>query len=102
MKTTFRTTTITMALLFGGAMASANVAAESDEKKGKRRGPPPIAFEACAEFSEGASCAFEGRRGEVEGTCIIPPGKETLVCAPEGGPRWKRKQEESISESSTE
>ena len=53
----------------------------------KRRGPPPQAFEACADLAEGAACGFDGRRGEVTGTCFVPPrGEDTLVCAPEDAP----------------
>lgn len=55
--------------------------------RGRPHGPPPEAIEACAGFSEGDTCSFSGRRGKVEGTCIVSPrDEETLACAPEGGP----------------
>ena len=62
--------------------------AESNQGSGKRRGPPPQAFESCADQTEGEACSFAGGRSEeVTGTCIVPPkGEESLVCAPEGGP----------------
>ena len=55
-----------------------------DERGGRRGGPPPEAAEACVEQTEGAACSFSGRRGDVEGVCIIlPEGEEQLVCAPQ-------------------
>ncbi|MEM9401230.1 MAG: hypothetical protein AAGA44_01945 [Pseudomonadota bacterium] len=60
---------------------------DTDENTGeKRRGPPDVAFEACASAVEGDPCSFEGRRGEaVKGSCT-PRGEHPLVCVPEGGP----------------
>jgi hypothetical protein len=57
-----------------------------------RRGPPPQAIEACASSAQGASCSFEGFRGNVQGSCIDHPRVDGLVCAPEGrrGPWGKR------------
>lgn len=50
---------------------------------GGRGGPPEEAFEACADKADGDACSFSGRRGDVEGSCVIPRNEEeTLVCAP--------------------
>lgn len=65
----------------------------SPDGEGKRRhGPPPAAFEACANQSEGAACSFTGRRDEaVEGTCFAPPRESSaLACKPERGPDRRR------------
>ena len=48
-----------------------------------RRGPPPQAMEACADAAEGATCSFDGFRGNVQGSCIDHPRADGLVCAPE-------------------
>ena len=71
--------------------------AGSDDRQGKRRGPPPQAFEACQEQAAGAVCSFEGHRGELQGTCIVPPRdaqSEVLVCAPEGGRHQREKEQD--------
>jgi hypothetical protein len=60
--------------------------AQPDQQSGERRGPPPQAIAACADQPEGAACSFSGRRGDVTGSCIVPPQGKELVCAPEGGP----------------
>jgi hypothetical protein len=61
--------------------------AEPDQLSGERRGPPPEAIEVCTDQSEGAACTFSGHRGDVTGSCIVPPTDQNqLVCAPEGGP----------------
>ncbi len=74
-------------------LATVATAAPDESQEGKRRGPPPEAFEACATLSEGTSCTFEGRRGDLDGTCVIPRHDEqALVCAPLGG-RPDRKSE---------
>ena len=54
----------------------------------ERRGPPPEAYEACADLATGDSCEMTGRRGDtLQGACIVPKEDEdSLVCAPEGGP----------------
>lgn len=77
-----------MFLLMIISIAMMSVAnAEPGKRDGKRRGPPPEAVEACANQSEGATCQFTGRRGEVQRTCITPPnGEQTLACAPQDGP----------------
>lgn len=62
--------------------------AQPDERGGRRPPPPPQeAIDACEGKQANASCSFTGRRDDVvEGTCISPPGVDTLACAPEGGP----------------
>lgn len=52
-------------------------------EQGGRKGPPPEATQACSSSTEGAVCEFEGRRGQVSGTCIIPGNTGTaLACKP--------------------
>ncbi|MGB5247486.1 MAG: hypothetical protein WBM54_12265 [Woeseia sp.] len=78
-------TSATLILTTGMSMPAAN--ANPGERDGRRGGPPPEAFEACTAKVEGDACSFTGRRGDAEGTCIVPPrGEESLVCAPAGGP----------------
>ena len=61
--------------------------AQSGERGG-RRGPPPEALEACTDKVEGDACSFSGPRGDVEGSCIVPPrGEESLICGPADGHR---------------
>ena len=67
-------------------MLSAPLSHAQPGNGGGRHGPPPEAIEACSGKSENDSCSFSGRRGTVEGSCIVPPREETLACAPEGGP----------------
>lgn len=57
-------------------------------ERGERRGPPPEAFEACAELASGDRCEMTGRQGEtLQGSCIVPrDGEDSLVCLPDGGP----------------
>lgn len=66
-----------------------SVHAQSAGSPGERRGPPPEAFEACAELSEGDSCNMTGRRGEaLRGICIVPGDDDvTVVCLPENAPQ---------------
>jgi hypothetical protein len=69
-------------------LSSTFVNASPDQQSGERRGPPPEAIAACADHTEGVSCSFTGHRGEITGSCFVPPkDEEELVCAPEGGPR---------------
>lgn len=67
-------------------LSSTVVNAQPDQQSGERRGPPPEAIAACADLNEDAACSFSGRRGDVSGSCIVPPQGEELACAPEGGP----------------
>ena len=62
------------------------------EHRGRHPGPPPPqAFEACADLSEGDACGFSGPMEHIEGSCIIPAEFETIqVCAPTGGPSLDR------------
>jgi hypothetical protein len=55
-------------------------AGDGDGEGHKKHKPPPAAFAACKDKSEGATCTFEGRKGTVTGTCR--PGKkgQWLVC----------------------
>ncbi|WP_414981672.1 hypothetical protein [Congregibacter sp.] len=93
---------LTRALFVTGMLAVAGIslpaAAQSDEgedrQKGKRRGPPPEAIEACANQSEGQACSFTGRRGDMTGVCFAPPKEDAvLACAPGGRPPGHRERE---------
>ena len=65
--------------------------ADPGERGGGRGGPPQEAFDACVGKVEGDACAFSGRRGDAEGTCIAPPrgDEDVLACAPERGQRGR-------------
>jgi len=80
------------AALFSILMLSASQCYAKPGSGGGHRGPPPEALDACSGKSENDSCSFSGRRGTVEGSCIIPPQQESLVCAPEGGPPDRSEQ----------
>ncbi|NEX20177.1 hypothetical protein G3480_07590 [Thiorhodococcus mannitoliphagus] len=84
----------TLALAFTLCLTAPFAQAESDSQVGRRHGPPPEAFDACADQAENAACQFTGRRGDtVEGTCITPRRSDDgLVCAPEGGPPHQHAQ----------
>lgn len=57
-------------------------AAEDDEGKKKRRGPPAVALEACSALVAGDPCSFENRRGNtLDGECAERRTEE-LVCRP--------------------
>ncbi|MBK1649325.1 hypothetical protein CKO36_12100 [Rhabdochromatium marinum] len=90
-QTARRTTLVLACTLY---LAAPFAQAQPDSQGGQRHGPPPEAFDACADQLEGAVCQFTGRRGKsVEGTCFTPPGRDgELVCAPEGGPSHQRGQ----------
>jgi len=80
-KNIFKTTllAISVALISSSALAQRG----GDDSQGQRRGPPPEAIEACSGSSEGASCQFSGRRGDVSGTCFIPSESQgELACKP--------------------
>ena len=49
--------------------------------KGRRRGPPPVALDACDGAAEDEACEFEGRRGIVSGTCREV--RDGFACVPE-------------------
>ena len=82
---------LTIALL-SILVVSAPLSHAEPGNRGGHRSPPQEAFEACSGKSENDSCSFSGRRGTVEGSCIIPPREESLVCAPEGGPPDRSEQ----------
>lgn len=90
------TRSITLAIIFAAYLSSTVANAEPGQQSGARRGPPPQAFDACADQPEGADCRFTGHRGDVTGSCIVPRQEghaEELVCAPEGGPPRDREPE---------
>lgn len=54
--------------------------------RGKRRGPPPEAIEACQAQSVGDSCGFVSPKGnDIEGVCEIM-GADTIACLPDNRP----------------
>ena len=55
-------------------LSFATAAASADgQREGKRRGPPPQAFEACAELVENDTCEVQTRRGDqLNGQCRVP------------------------------
>lgn len=79
-------TGVALLIALGLALPISYASAEPDQRR-RHRGPPPEAIEVCVDQSEGDICGFSTPRGDIEGTCIVPPrGEEQLVCAPEGGP----------------
>jgi hypothetical protein len=52
---------------------------------GVRGGPPQEALDACKSLTSGKECTFNGRNGEVKGTCVAPEGK-ALACRPKDAP----------------
>ena len=80
---------ITLTVILTTYLTSTIANAGTDKQSGNRRGPPPAAFEVCADQTEAAACSFSGRHGDVTGSCIVPKRDaqgDKLVCAPEGGP----------------
>lgn len=97
---TSTTRNIALAFAIASAITSLNAVAEQDQQGHKRRGPPPEAIEACADLSEGAACAFTGRRGDASGICFAPPREDALLaCAPEGGPPAHHRENEEEMDS---
>jgi len=45
----------------------------------------PEALQACKDKKAEQACTFDGRRGNVEGTCFAPPDRP-LACRPAGAP----------------
>ena len=79
-------------LILGAGLFTSSVAiSQTGERpdRGERRGPPPEAFEACANLVQGDSCTVETPRGQLSGSCEMPRGEE-LVCVPEGHERGRR------------
>lgn len=72
-------TALTACLMAGAASAEGQ-----HERDGGRRGPPPVALEACADAATGAACSFEGRQGDTfRGTCHAVRDGD-VACVPEG------------------
>ena len=79
-------------LAIAGVLLFAGEAAADDSSGKQRRGPPPVALEACSAAVEGDPCSFEGRRGTtLDGTCESREDKP-LACRPDG--HGKREQAE--------
>jgi hypothetical protein len=78
----FLKTSLVAIALFG--LSNAALAGHhGDDKSKKRHGPPPQAIEACNGLSDGAACKFEGRHGELEGTCMVPhESEDVMACKP--------------------
>lgn len=74
-------------------------------ERGERRGPPPEAFEACANLSENSTCEVQTRSGrEITGQCRVPHHRrqnadsevaEQLLCVPER--RIRRRSENELT-----
>ncbi|WP_226642485.1 hypothetical protein [Microbulbifer variabilis] len=48
------------------------------------RKPPQEAYDACNGMAENDDCTVETKQQEtLEGTCLMPPKEERLVCVPE-------------------
>lgn len=76
-----KTMLVTLSLIIVSGTALADGDGEGKQKQ--RRGAPPEAIEACRDLNEGDACQFDGRRGEVSGTCFVPPKDDAvLACKP--------------------
>lgn len=53
---------------------------------GGRHHPPPQAIDACKDKAAGDACSFEGRRGQMEGTCFTHKEDKPLACRPNRPP----------------
>lgn len=90
---------IVLALVLASCVSIPLANADPGERGARRGGPPQEAFDACVGKVEGDACTFSGRRGDVEGTCIIPPrDEEVLVCAPEDRPREREPRHDQETE----
>jgi len=75
---------ICAALVLSAAPAAS---AQGTPQKGGRRGPPPEAFAACKNKSEKDACPITTPEGDsIEGTCMLTPKRDKLVCVPKDGP----------------
>ena len=64
---------------------------DGDQRRGKRRGPPAVALDACSESAEQDACSFEGRNGDqLTGICEVK--REQLACVPEGHRERERRR----------
>jgi len=79
-----------IALMLGTlGFLSLAVAAPPDrsDDKGKRRGPPPEAIEACEELEVDDACTVTLRGEEKTGQCMSgPDGQGPLACRPDDAP----------------
>lgn len=91
-----RRCSITLSLFAVTTLLASPVAFAEPGERGSRRGPPQEAFDACTNGSDGQTCSFSGHRGDVQGTCIVPPRADDgrLVCAPERGNRRPREEQQ--------
>jgi len=79
------------ALLFSFSASAEPNENDGDQRRGKRRGPPAVALEACSGSADQEACSFEGRRGDqLSGTCEVK--REQLVCVPEGHRESERRR----------
>jgi len=70
---------------YGDIIVAQNDDGEHPER-GKRRGPPPEAVEACEAQSVGDTCAFISPQGDtIEGVCEIMRG-DIIACLPDNRP----------------
>lgn len=90
-------------LLLGSLLGlNANADRGGSSERGERRGPPPEAFEACADLAEAAVCEVQTRRGDLlPGQCRVPRRQfesadgdslVQLLCVPD---RHKRRRDRS-------
>lgn len=54
--------------------------------RGGHHRPPPEAYTACENQSEGAACTVQLGDHTITGTCRKPPNEEVLVCFPDHPP----------------
>lgn len=82
----------TMGLVLGALLVTQTACAQPGGGRGERRGPPPEAYEACADLATDDGCEMQGRRGEtLQGSCIaLAEDEGSLVCVPEDAPERKR------------
>ena len=66
--------------------------ANGEGRKGKRKGPPAVAIEACAAAVEGDTCSFVHPRSEEEitGVCVVK--REQSICKPDKAFRDARRE----------
>ena len=61
----------------------ASAQSSSSDGGQQRRGPPPQeAFDACVNLTENDSCTVQTPKGTLNGSCMVTPRDEQLVCAP--------------------
>lgn len=80
--------------LFLGLSVSACAYDIGDEKSSthnKRKGPPPVAFEACMSKEINTSCQVTTPKGTLSGTCQKDKKGDRILCVPEGHPKHKEK-----------